>query len=381
MKITSIHSLLLSRMHEPERQWFTSTFRAIKADGVVVVVETDQGLTGIGEACAYGGSTQIASWVRWLEPGLLGRDPTDPSLPPHPNGRSPAHDAAVASIDCALWDLRGQIAAKPVAALMNPGAQRKVRLYASAGCRYDWRQHPQQLIEEALDFLAQGFTAYKFRIGTHWEWDGVTVDRFLGLVRELAEAVNGRMQLMLEGNQRFTFDQALRIAREIDSLGFTWFEEPLPQADIDGYAKLAASVNLPISGGEQFTTLEQFRPYLERNAYGILQPDAGWCGISEAYRIALAAYRYGVDLCPHSWHNGLMCMANAHLVAALPNPRVLELNMHQGPLQWDIFANPPDRSRGFLTLPDRPGLGVALADGLQERFPYIEGHYAITVER
>ena len=129
------------------------------------------------------------------------------------------------------------------------------------------------------------------------------------------------------------------------------------------------------------TTLEQFRPYLERRAYDIVQPDAGLCGITEAMRIADMAHRYGVDLCPHSWHNGLMAMANAHLVAALPNPRVLELNMIQGPLQWDILAGKPAIKAGWLVLPDRPGLGVDLAENLEARFPYLEGHYAIQVFR
>ena len=381
MKINDVRAVLMSRLHEPERQWFSSTFRSIKADGVVVEIETDDGLKGIGEACAYGGPLQIESWVGWYKGALLGRDPADPTLAPHPNGRSHAHDAAVAGIDCALWDLRGQIAGRPVAALLNPAAQPKVRLYASAGCKYDWRKRPEQLIEEALGFVAQGFTAYKFRIGTHWAWDGVTVERFLGLVRELAQAVDGRMELMAEGNQRLTEEQALQIGRELDRLGFVWFEEPIPMADIDGYARLNAALNLPISGGEQLTTLEQFRPYLEKRAYGILQPDAGWCGISEGMRIAAAAQRYGVDICPHSWHNGLMAMANAHLVAALPNPRVLEVCMHQGPLQWEMIARPPEMRGGWMTLPERPGLGVELAADAAERFPYIEGHYAITMER
>ena len=104
----------------------------------------------------------------------------------------------------------------------------------------------------------------KFRIGTEWSWDGVTVDRFLGLVRELAQAVDGRMDLMLDGNQRLTEDQALPIAKELDRLGFTWFEEPIPQDDIDGYVRLNAAVDMPITGGEQYTTLERFRPYLEQ---------------------------------------------------------------------------------------------------------------------
>ena len=79
--------------------------------------------------------------------------------------------------------------------------------------------------------------------------------------------------------------------------------------------------------------------------------------------------------------NGLMAMANAHLVAALPNPRVLELCRIQGPLQWGILAEKPLIRDGWLELPDRPGLGVQLAEGVDERFPYIEGYYAIEVRR
>jgi L-alanine-DL-glutamate epimerase-like enolase superfamily enzyme len=381
MKITKIETLFLSRMHEPERQWVTSRFRVVKADCPIVVIHTDEGLTGIGEACAYGVPRLIGEWVDWLSQELVGQDPTDPRIVPHPNGRTWAHDCAVAGIDCALWDLKGQIAGKRVAELLTDQPLERVRLYASSGCRYDWRIRPEQLIDEALEYISLGFTAMKFRIGTEWSWDGVTVDRFLGLVRELAQTVAGRMELMLDGNQRLTVDQALPIAQELDRLGFKWFEEPIPQTDIDGYARLNAAVDLPITGGEQWTTVEQFRPYLERRAYAIVQPDAGWCGITELMRIAEMAHRYGVDCCPHSWHNGLMCMENAHAVAALPNPRVLELCMIQGPLQWEILAQQPTIRDGWLELPQRPGLGVQLAEGLAERFPYIEGDYLIQVTR
>jgi L-alanine-DL-glutamate epimerase-like enolase superfamily enzyme len=187
--------------------------------------------------------------------------------------------------------------------------------------------------------------------------------------------------LMLDGNQRLTEAEALTIAKELDRLGFTWFEEPIPQTDVDGYARLNAAVGLPITGGEQYTTLEQFRPYLEKKAYGIVQPDAGWSGITEVMRIAEVADRYGIHLCPHSWHNGLMAVESAHLVAALPHPHILELCMIQGPLQWGVLKQPPAIEQGYLLLPDRPGLGVELAADVQERFPYVEGHYALTVER
>ena len=97
-------------------------------------------------------------------------------------------------------------------------------------------------------------------------------------------------------------------------------------------------------------------------------------------RIALTADRYGVGTCPHNWHNGLMTMANAHFVASLPKPKVLELCMIQGPLQWEILKEKPKIEDGWLILPDKPGLGVDLADDLEKRFPYIEGGYGIQVK-
>lgn len=383
MKITKLETLCLSRMHEPERQWVTARYRTVKADCAIVVIHSDEGVTGIAEASAYGGPLMIRDWVDWLSPDLVGKDPEDWSIVPHPNGRpgSRAYDSAVAGIDCALWDLRGKITGKRVSELLHPGAPDRVRLYASSGCRYDWRDRPEQLIDEALEYIDMGFTAMKFRIGTEWSWDGVTVDRFLGLVRELSQEVDGRMELMLDGNCRLTEEQSMAVSLELDRLGFIWFEEPMPRDNIDGYARLCAAVDMAITGGEPFTTLEEFRPYFDRKALDIAQPDAALCGITEAMRIAEVASRYGVDTCPHSWHNGLMAMEHAHYVAALPNPRVLELCMIQGPLQWAILKDKPAIVDGYLILPDKPGLGVTLDKDLEERFPYIEGNYGLQVSR
>jgi L-alanine-DL-glutamate epimerase-like enolase superfamily enzyme len=381
MRITRLQTLCLSRLHESERQWFTSRYRTIKADCAIVVIHTDSEMVGVGEASAYGGPLLIREWVDWLAPELIGRSPVDPAVALHPNGLACAHDAAVAGIDCALWDLRGKVAGVPTCSLLADHPQTRVRLYASSGCRYDWRNHPEQLIQEALECISLGYSAYKFRLGTEWSWDGVTVDRFLGLVRELVQAVAGRIELMLDGNMRLTEEQALVIAKELERSRFAWFEEPIPANQIEGYCRLCAAVDLPISGGEGFTTLEQFRPYLEKHAYDIVQPDAGICGISEAIRIARMAERYGIELIPHSWHNGLMALANAHLLAALLIPHPLEQCMIQGPLQWGILAKTPSIEQGWLMLPEASGLGADLAADLENRFPYIEGHYAIEVQR
>jgi len=195
MKITKLETVCLSRMHEPERQWFTARYRTVKADCAIVVIHTDEGLQGIGEASAYGWPLLIREWVDWLAPELVGKEPNEPGIVLHPNGTNRAYDAAVAGIDTALWDLRGKLADKRVCELLTEKPLNRVRLYASSGCRYDWRNRPEQLIEEALQYIEMGYTAMKFRLGTEWSWNGVTVDRFLSLVRELSQEVSGRMEL------------------------------------------------------------------------------------------------------------------------------------------------------------------------------------------
>lgn len=361
--------------------WFTSNFRTVKADAAIVVVETDEGLVGIGEASPYGQLGPIASWIRRLRPQLVGRDPGEGALAPSPHGRDRAYDCAVAGLDCALWDLRGKLAGKPVAALLNPEGPDQVRIYASGGCDYDWRGRPESLIDEVLGYQRRGLTACKIRIGTRWDWDGVTPDRFLKLVRALRDAAGPDMELMVDGNCRLTLEEALAVGHGLDELGITWFEEPIDRSDLAGYLTLQRELEVPLSAGEAFATLEQFQPFIDARAYDIVQPDVALTGITEGLRIAAAAEREGLDTIPHSWHNGLMAMENGHYVAGLPRPRILELCMIQGPLQWGLLADPPVISGDRLHLPAGPGFGVSIREGAAEEFPHVEGNYAIEVMR
>lgn len=380
-RISDVQTICLSRLHEPERRWMTMNIKTIKADGAIVVITTEDGAQGFGEACAYGSPGVIADWVGWYRKALVGREMDGQLSWPHTNGHGWGHDTAVAGIDCALWDLRGKLAGKRVSELLSDSPEETVRMYASSGVSYDWRDNPESLIEQVLGHQRDGFTACKVRMGTDWSWDGITPDRFLGLMRELRAAVGDDMELMVDGNQRLTVDQAFTVARGLGDLNFTWFEEPIPQDDIDGYVQINNSVEIAISGGEQYATLEQFRPYIERKAYDIVQPDCGIAGLTESFRIAEYAFDYGIDTCPHSWHNELMGMAHAHMVAALPKPRVVELCMAQGPLRSAVIKGGLPIKDGFLDLPEQPGFGVEIPDDLEARFPFIEGDYLIQVNR
>lgn len=390
MKITGIRTLSLSRKHESERVWASATFVVRKADCSIVIIETDDGgVCGIGEPSAYGTPPVIAESVSKLAPHLIGKDPADPNLLMDADGRtliSRAEDRVdaivIAGIDCALWDLRAKIEGVRVCDLIGGGEPHdRIRLYASGGVAYDWEDHPESLVEQAVQVADEGFTAFKMRIGTEWSWSGVTAERFIDLLRKVHAAAGDRLDMMVDGNCRLTEEEALKIGRAMDEMGFYWFEEPIPAVQIDGYARLNEALETPVTGGEALSTFEQIEPYLEKKAYAIVQVDAGVSGLSECIRVTRRAAEFGVPHCPHSWHNGLMAVYHAHMMAAMPEPRVLELNVHQGPLQWDILREKPKIEAGYLVIPDGPGYGVELADDLEARFPFIEGSWAESVTR
>ncbi len=386
--ITDIRTLCGTRLHAREDQWLTDRYRSVKADVAIVVVETDEGVTGIGEACSYGNPRQIAEWVRWYRSSLVGADLDDFSVVPRPTGTAlehavgSAHDFAVAGIDCALWDARGRAAAKPVARLLNPSAATdEVEVYASGGVRYDWHEDPRTLVGDVLGYVDAGYRTVKFRLGTAWHWDQVTPARFLALYDEVRDAVGTRADLAVDANSRLTRAEARELAEGLAERGALWLEEPLAKDDLRGYAELTRSVDLKISGGESLTTIEQFRPWIESGCFDIVQPDAGVCGLSEVMRIGRIAADAGLSLIPHSWHNGPMLMANAHAVAALPNAPMVEECMVQGPLRWGIAPGGSPVKDGTVSVLRSPGLGVDLIEDLEEQYPYVEGHYSVEVHR
>jgi L-alanine-DL-glutamate epimerase-like enolase superfamily enzyme len=325
--------------------------------------------------------------VQWYSPQLVGTDLEDLSALPRPTGtaldqvRLSGHDFAVAGIDCAVWDARGKAAGQPVRTLLAAGADDSIAVYASGGVRYDWHADPHVLVADVRSYADAGYRTVKVRLGTHWAWDGVTPDRFLRLLDEVRDEVGPDLGIAVDANSRLRRDEAAVLAAGLAERGVLWLEEPLPKDDLAGYAWLKTQTDLAISGGESFTTLEQFRPWLQAGAFDIVQPDAGVCGISEVVRIGRAAAAHGARLIPHSWHNGLMAMANAHAVAALPNSDMVEECMVQGPLKWGVLKGGSPVLDGNLKMPDAPGLGVELIDDLEQRYPYVEGHYSIEVFR
>lgn len=381
LKITDIRVTLLS-CELKDRAWMTATMLIWKSDAVLVEVFTDKGIVGIGESSPYGGPEFLKRTIEeQIRPVLLGKNPFDVEhltsvwAGPRPNY------AAWAGIDAACWDIIGKAANKPVYDLLAAGgaAQSRLRVYASGGVEYAWYDRPEALIEEAVRHKEEGYAAFKFRLGTEWKNSAMTMQSYIPWVRKVRQAVGPQMDLMQESNMRLTLDECLELCPVLDELGFLWFEEPVKAYEpgaLENHLRIGQALHkVKISGGESRGNRFEFKEWIDRGAYGIVQPDSNVTGLTEAWHIARIAHLRGLPCCPHNWHGGLSTMANAALVAAIPNRLMLELNQTYNPFKEELFKDPLVVHRGYMDLPARPGFGMELKPGIAGRFPYLPGNY------
>ena len=386
LRITDVRVTLLSFPLPKEKQWVTGSSVTWKTDAVLVEVFTDQGLAGIGESTPYGGPEMVKKFIdEEIKPRIVGKNPFDVEhltciWQNAPWGRQ----VAWAGVDGALWDIIGKAKGMPVHRLLAAGntPNPHIRMYASGGVEYARYKRPEDLIDEAVRHKEEGYTAFKYRIGTEWKNSGITMDRYIRYVRKIREAVGPKFDLMQESNMRLTLEQCLQLAPVLDELRFLWFEEPVSRTApgaIDAYRRIRQAMKtVKVSGGETMVTRFDFKEWIDRGGYDIVQPDSNTTGISEGWHIARVAALSGKYCCPHNWHGGLTTMMNAALVAAIPNHLMLELNQTFNPFKEDVFKYPLVVKNGYLDLPDKPGFGVELAGGaeaLARKFPYLPGRY------
>jgi galactonate dehydratase len=385
MRITDVETILLSRPVSEEETWRLggiggqSGLKGVKADMVILKVHTDEGITGIGEPSPYGGALSLRNTIHTLTPLLVGKDPFDvdrlTAVGRREVGRVESY--AWAGVNMALWDVVGKAVGRPVYQLLGGAYTDRVRAYASGGI--DWRfvKHPEMLVQEAVGYAEEGFTAMKLRIGPD--------RRFITAIKAVREAIGYDFDLMIEGNMRFrTPPQAIRYARLFERYEPHWFEEPIPASppNIEGYVELRRALpDIPITGGEGKTSAAQMKPWIDERAYDIVQCDANVTGISELKRIAFLAGLEGLLCCPHNWHNAITTAANLQVVAAIPNHHVLEV---QRTHHWscpafrtEIVDQPPEPKNGYIEVPQTPGLGITLNEDAFSRYPFREGPIAV----
>ncbi len=375
MKITSIKAIPLS-FRLPEGKTVTmGVGSTTKRDAIIIRIQTDEGVTGYGEAHPGRSPGAVTSLIHsTIAPMLVGMQATDVvgawqrvhrmQLSSHGLGAGAA--LALSGIDMALWDIRGKAANMPLYELLG-GTRRRLPAYAG-GIALGY-QPKESLAEEALEYVAQGYRGVKLRLG-----DGVQndIDRVLHVRKVLGEGVD----ILTDANTVFTMADARRVLPVLADIGAGWLEEPFACNDFASYREAAKITPLvPLAAGENHYTRFEFAQLLEAGAVQVWQPDLSKCGgITEGVRIAAIASAWRIPVNPHSSATGLNHAATLHFMAATENSGYFEACVSKFNPFRDMFGTQFEiGADGCVVPPTGPGLGVQVDESIFEKYPSIDG--------
>jgi D-galactarolactone cycloisomerase len=330
----------------------------------LIAVHTNAAIIGYGSVFTDG--RLVETGLKVLEPLFRGENALEPervSEKLHQNtfwmGRGGTLTHVISGIDLALWDILGKALGQPVGRLLGGTYRRRAQPYCSL-----LMEEPERMGEIISQYRSRGFTAFKIGWGPFGRRGDAGLDR--AIVAAARDAAGTSSKLMVDAGASDAFwpnglKWAMRTAEMLADYDAAWFEEALRPDAIDDFCELRRSSPVPIAGGEVLTRRQTFLPWLVRGAFDIVQPDVTKVGgLSEQRRIAWAADDFGVQYVGHGWNTALGVAADLQLAAALPNTELVEF-IGGSPYVDGITVEPFELDeRGWLTIPDRPGLGVEL---------------------
>jgi galactonate dehydratase len=341
-----------------------------------VKVETDEGITGVGEVRALNRLDAILGYLQLAVPRyVLGSDPFDMERMLHRMyrddyarmGETALTGCAVIEIAC--WDIVGKALDQPVYRLLGGAVRDRIKTYANGW--YTVERTPEQFHDAAKKAVAKGYQALKFDpFGAgFYELDWPEKRRVVSLVESVRDAVGPDVELFIEMHGRFNPVTAIEMTRELAPFRPGWIEEPVPPENLAALQKVAQAVaplGIPVATGERLHTMYDCRELLERQAADILQCDiTHFAGIANVKKLAAWAEAYYVLVAPHNVGGPVSTAACLHLAAATPNFKILE-HFNDFGEEWVKGAAPgnPEVVDGYFALPQGPGLGVRLDEDL-----------------
>ena len=360
MKITSIEPLVVD---VGTRDW------------LFVVVETDEGLTGVGEGSLPGHPRAVAAAVEEYREYVLGEDPariqhlwqTMYRQPFFRGGAVPF--SAMSAIEQALWDIKGKVAGLPVYELLGGRCHDRIKLYANGpgGSTTD------DVAESARSLVERGFSAMKTGMAVPVlpvQGDGF-VRRAAEEVAALRNAVGDDVEIAWDAHGRLSPAMSIKLAQALEPYNIWFLEEPAPPENARGLAQVARATSIPVATGERLFTKWAFREVLELGAAALLQPDLSHCGgVLEARAIAAMAEVYFCGFAPHNPLGPVNTIASAHVGMASPNFVALEVCLYADDWTRELLSEPLEFVDGYLELSERPGWGIELDVDLCRAHPY-----------
>lgn len=338
----------------------------------LIAVHTDQGITGYGSVFSDG--RLVAAGVNVLEPLWRGENALEPERVTEKlnqnsfwMGRGGTLTHVISGIDIALWDILGKALGQPVGRLLGGCYKTRVQPYCSL-----LMEEPGLMREVCAAYREKGFRAFKIGWGPFGRRGDTRLDA--AIVAAARDGIGDDAQLFVDAGASDAYwpnglKWALNTARMLHDHGVGWFEEPLVPDAIEDFIALRQNSLIPIAGGEVLTRRQAFRPFLERGAFDIVQPDATKMGgISEQRRVAWMAQDHGVRYVGHGWNTALGVAADLQLATAMPGVDLVEFIGGSAYVDG-ILAEPFQLDdEGYLPIPTRPGLGVDLDPDKVARF-------------
>jgi len=351
---------------------------ASSQDAVLVRVRTEDGLEGIGEADASPEvvkaivdapfSHNVACGLREV---LVGENPLETERLWQKMyrrtmyfGRTSVTMAAMAAIDMALWDLKGKHFGEPIHRLLGGKQHDRIPAYASILFGHDGAE----TADIARRWIDAGYRAIKFG----WEPMGQSEAVDIDLVRGAREGAGDDTTLLIDAGCVWDARTALRRAHAFADYNIEWLEEPLRQADIDGYVWLRDRSPVPIAAGEGECGRESFRPLIDRHALDVYQVDLARNGFTDASYIKSRVEEIGARLCNHCYTTPVTVAAGLHWLSTCRDAFLFEDCVEDSPLRHELTAETVQAKDGWIAVPNRTGLGVTLHEDVVAKYLVVE---------
>jgi L-alanine-DL-glutamate epimerase-like enolase superfamily enzyme len=346
LKITALETDLI--MNPPRKPNYDALQTlGVHSGNVRLRIKTDGGITGWASSnfgAVEGGPKVLRAILEEeVKPLILNQDPAFPkrirallNKGLQYQGLSGITQFAIAATDIAIWDILGKHANMPVWRMLG-AARDRMPVYSMCGWYYDDDENLAQYKAQIEKALSEGYQAIKIKTGKYSLADD---ERRIRVAQDLA---GKSRRIMLDANQVFTRNEALRRGRLYQDMGVFWYEEPLPPQDMVGYAELADKLEVRLATGENLYTKYQFNDLIQRKGADIVQPDnrrAG--GVSEWLEIAAIADAAGIQLASHGGGD-----VNMNMLCAIPNAIYMETSGPQ-----------PRMVNGEVTAPEAPGMST-----------------------
>ncbi|RBQ20052.1 hypothetical protein DP939_09495 [Spongiactinospora rosea] len=334
---------------------------------MLLVIDTDEGLYGLGEVGIRSRQKAVAGGIEHLGELLIGEDPARIEhlwQVMFRRGFFPADrflSAAIAAVDVALWDIRGKALGVPVYELFGGRVREHVPAYTHLGDDY---HDVEAFLDKARGLVAEGWRHLRFAV-PH-EPDGVLDQRAamragISLFHRMREAVGEEVELILDVHTRLDPPEAVTLCREIEPARPYFVEDPLRSENLDAYRALRARTAVPLAAGEQFGSKWEFQRLVEPDLIDYARVDVGVAaGLTEARKIAAMCETHYIRLATHNPLGPVTAASSLHLNLATPNAAVQEHQAHPEPAIDALFTARPTIRAGRVEPPTLPGLGVTI---------------------